>query len=372
MIPTAVIRNKGSLLLIAGALLPLSTFGDTAARITPVPRDPLELATGQIELAGTPASRVASAQLLARARQSYSLRTAGQAYDLKVTFTVDSSGQTNYDGAWQMEDRFAPGKGHLWTATSASGYTTTQLVVGKALYSEGTASSIPLRLEEARGAIFDPIPSVAYVNRASVRTLSSSLHDVPVTCVLLSSRRSAGATPGRDWDEAEECIDPQSGLLLMHSQVPGRYSVYDYSNAPSLGSQIMPRTVTLYEGGRVVSKITVESLQPAAGFDPSLFVPTEGMKANGHAIAMTSATKLTRVQPQGTPTAGMTLRPVCVFGVVTPTGQLVEAHSLQPSDPNSQAAVEDAKGIDFSPTITPGAPLQQHFVFVIEKFASPE
>jgi hypothetical protein len=68
----------------------------------------------------------------------------------------------------------------------------------------------------------------------------------------------------------------------------------------------------------------------------------------------------------------MTVRPVCVFGIVTPSGQLVEAHSLQPSDPNSQAAVDDAKLIDFSPSTAvgslPGAPPRQHFVFVIEKF----
>jgi hypothetical protein len=66
----------------------------------------------------------------------------------------------------------------------------------------------------------------------------------------------------------------------------------------------------------------------------------------------------------------MTVRTVCVFGLVTPTGQLVEAHSLQPSDPNSQAAVEDAKQIDFSPSEPAGAPPRQHFVFVIQKFVS--
>jgi hypothetical protein len=56
--------------------------------------------------------------------------------------------------------------------------------------------------------------------------------------------------------------------------------------------------------------------------------------------------------------------------MVTSTGQLVEAHSLQPSDPNSQAAVEDAKRIDFSPLTAAGVAPEQHFVFVIEKFTS--
>jgi hypothetical protein len=83
---------------------------------------------------------------------------------------------------------------------------------------------------------------------------------------------------------------------------------------------------------------------------------------------MTSATKLSRVQGQGPFTSAVTLRPICVFGMVTPAGHLVEAHALQPSDPNSQAAVEDAKKIDFSPFMPAGSPPSQHFVYVTEKF----
>ncbi len=87
---------------------------------------------------------------------------------------------------------------------------------------------------------------------------------------------------------------------------------------------------------------------------------------------MTSATKISRVQGQGPFTSAVTLRPVCVFGMLTSTGHLVEVHALQPSDPNSQAAVEDAAKIDFSPLTPAGAPPRQHFVFVIEKFVSPQ
>jgi hypothetical protein len=156
----------------------------------------------------------------------------------------------------------------------------------------------------------------------------------------------------------------------VHSEAPGRYTVYDYTNAHKLGSHVLPRTVTITEAGRVVSTISVDSLQGVAAFDPSLFVPTDGMKAAGQATAMTSATKISRIQGQGPSDSAVTFRPVCVFGLVTPKGQLVEAHSLQPSDPNSEAAVRDAKGIDFSPLMPAGAPPQQHFVFVIEKFVS--
>ena len=159
--------------------------------------------------------------------------------------------------------------------------------------------------------------------------------------VPFPERRESGVRTG--WEETEECIDPQSGLLQVHSEVPGRYAVYDYTNAPQLAGHILPRSVTITEAGRIVSKISVESLSGLTAADPNLFVPTDAMKAKGRAVAMTSATKISRIQGQGPFTSAVTIRPVCVFGMVTPSGQLVEAHSLQPSDPNSEAAVEDAK-----------------------------
>jgi hypothetical protein len=352
-------------------------FGQNAPqnslKTAPVPRDPLELATGQIQAANTSASREVALQLLGRARSSFALRSAGQGYDLKVSFTVDSLGETNYDGAWEMEDLFVPRQGHRWTATAASGYTTTGIATGGEIYGEGTANAVPLRLLEARGVLFDPLQSPAYADRGSIRTSTATFRGATVTCLLLSrSRNIANLAPGRDWEETEECIDPQSGLLQVHSQAPGLYAVYDYSSAPQLNGRIMPRSVTITEAGRIVSKISVGSLQGLTASDPALFVPTAAMKAKGQAVAMTSATKVTRVQGQGPLTSAVTLRPVCVFGMVTPTGHLVEAHALQPSDPNSQAAVDDANKIDFSPLTPAGAPPSQHFVFVIEKFVTQQ
>jgi hypothetical protein len=366
---------KGMLWMIVGGLA-LTAAGQnapqSAPKVAPVPRDPLELVTGQIQVAGTPASRDAVLQLLDRARNSYALRNARQAWDLKVRFTVDSLGQTNYDGTWEMEDVFDPGQGLHWTAKTA-GYTITGIFAAKAIYAEGTARAIPLRLQEARAMLFNPLPSRAYAGSGSIRTSTASFDGSQVTCVLLArSRKVPNPALGRGWDEAEECIDSQSGLLRMHSDAPGRYAVYDYSNAPQLGGHLLPRVVTVTEAGRVVSKISVESLQGTTAPDPDLFVPTDGMKAAGQAIAMRSETKISRVQGPGPFTATMTVRPVCIFGILTPAGQLVEAHSLQPSDPNSEAAVKDAKGIDFSPSMRAGAPPQQHFVFVIEKFVAPE
>lgn len=355
------------------AALPVAALAQNALRIAPVPRGPLELAAGKLQVADTQAPRDAAVQLLARARNSYALRNLHRPWDLKVHFTVDSRGQTDYDGDWEMEDIFAPGEGLHWAAKSAGGYAITGIFAADgATYADATSGVIPLRLQEARSMLYNPIPSVAYASSGSIRTIEASFGS-PVTCVLLSRSRASSAPPDqRSWDESEDCIDSQTGLLRIHSEIPGRYAVYDYSNAARLGSHTLPRTITVWEGGRVVSTISVESLQPIASADPALFVPTDGMKAAGPAVTMAAAMRLARLPSPVAATPGTTLRPVCVFGLVTPAGHLVEAHSLQPVDPNSEAALKDAEAIDFSPAMRAGAAPQQHFVFVIEKFAVSE
>ncbi len=360
---------KGKLWLIVGGGLPFMLYGQDLPRIVEVPADPLELVAGQVQIAG-PAGRKASLELLARARDNYSLRSAKQGYDLKVSFVTDSFGQTKHDGAWELEDLFVPGMGLHWTAKAAAGYAITGIASRGELYGEAAESVVPLRLEEVRGILLHPLPSNAYASRESIRTSTASFHGASVTCVLLSTSKKLEAPPsGRAWEESEECIDPQSGLLQLHSEAPGRYVIYDYSNAPKLGGHTLARTVTVTEAGKIVSKISIEALEEINGTDPSLFVPSEAMKARGRSIEMTATTKVTRVHGQGPFTSAVTVRPVCVVGIVTPAGELVEAHSLQPADPNSAAAVEDAKQINFAAS-EPTGPPHQHFVFVIEKFIS--
>ena len=360
---------KLRILWIAAGALPFALFGQSAPAFVPIPRDPLELATGPVQRGATPAARDAALQLLARARNSYQLKKARAPWELKVRFTVDSLGQTDHDGAWEMDDVFAPGEGVHWTAKSSTGYSIAGIFGINSVYAEATASVVPLRLQEARAMLFNPIASVSYAGSGSIRTVMTSYQGSPVTCILMSRARAVSAA-ARAWDETEDCIDPQSGRLRMHSDVPGRYAIYDYTNAPRLGEQGLPSTVTVTEAGRVVSTISVESLQTLASVDPALFVPTARMKAEP-ATAMVSATKISRMQGQGPVSPSMKVRPVCIFGLVTPSGQLVEAHSLEPNDPNSEAALRDAKSMDFSPSLAAGAP-QQHFVFLIENFVTTE
>jgi hypothetical protein len=328
---------------------------------------------GSIQVVSTPAGRVAVGQLLARARDSYALRTAGHGYDVKVTFTVNSEGQTDYDGAWEMEDLFDSQLGLRWTAKAAAGFQATRISSHGTSYGEGTGSTIPLRLQEARAALFDPIPSDANIKRESIRTSAAAFNGAKLTCILLSGLATTPTeVAGRRWEETEECIDPQSGLLQIHSQVPGRYYAYDYTNAPRSGDHVLPRKVMVSEAGKIVSTISVESLAEIVGADPGLFVPTAGMKTVRGAIALGTAQKILTVSPQGPGTSDSTIHTVCVFGLVTASGQLVEAHSLQPSDPNSQAALEAVKRMTLTAPGTRRAQPEQHFVFVIERFVPSE
>lgn len=357
--------------LAAAAALPLAAAGRNPI-MAPIPSDPLELVTGHVRAVHSMAGRAAALELLARARESYALRDGTTAFHLEATFTVDSGGVTAGDGEWQMEDWFDPNQGLRWTASNA-GYQITRIVSHGALYSEQTGSYIPLRLQEARSALFSSIPSARMVARASIRTSTAVYNGAQVTCVLLSAPGEPDNDAGvRRWDETEECIDPQTGLLQTHSQVPGRYFAYDYSNAPRIGGHVLPRQVTVTEGGKTVSQIRVVRLTEApAAEDATLFAPTEEMKAKGRAITMAEAQKVVEarnvVHVSGTvPGADA----VCIFGVVTPWGQLAEAHSLQPADPNSAAALESARQMSFERA--PLGPLpEQHFVFIIETFAGP-
>ena len=347
--------------------------GLSLAAVAPIPSDPLEMVTGQTQAVNAHPKRAAVVRLLGRARDGYALRSAGRGYDLKVSFTVNSGGRTEYDGVWEMEDVFDPRQGFRWTAKSSAGYAITRISSNGMIYGEETASYIPLRLHEARAALFDPIPAAGNVARASIRTANTTFEGTQLTCVLISSSATAAnAADARHWDETEDCIDPKSGLLRLHSQVPGRYYAYDYANAPQLAGHVLPRKVTVTEAGKTVTEISVDSLTELPSADPSLFVPTEEMKARGPVIAMAGAEKVSLYPVKGQVAAGAEADVVCVFGVVTPSGQLAEAHSLQPSDPNSDAAVKAAQQMSFAPLTPPGAQPRQHFVFVIEKFVSSQ
>lgn len=351
-----------------GALPWILAGGLSGACFAQIPRDPLEMVTGQVSAVDT-AGRSEALRLVDRARNQYALRSLGRGYDLKVSFTATSGGQTQLDGVWQMEDVFDPKLGLRWTAKAPDGSVFTRISSRGLLYGEDAGGYVPLRLHEARAALFDPMPALDTANRASIRTSTGVYQGTAVTCVLISGQGSGGPTSsGRRWEETEECIDPQSGLLRTHSQAPGRYYAYDYSNSVQLGDRMLPRQVIVTEGGRAVSTITVESLTELRAADRSLFVPTEEMKAKGRPVALGGAQRISRSLGPIAYGGAASAETVCIFGLVTPAGQLVDAHSLQPSNPNSGAALAAVRQMSFERPAAPGEAAKQYFVFVMAKF----
>jgi hypothetical protein len=342
--------SKALFWLIAAAIA-----GDAA-----VPRDPLELVTGAAS-AVAPAERAGVLRLLQRARSGYALRAAGRAFDLKVRFTVNSGGQTAHDGTWEMEDWYDPAVGRRWTAKAADGYSITRISTFGRMYGEESGTYVPLRLAEARAALFGPMPPVANANRGILRATTALYRGKTLTCVLMGGR--AGVAVGRRWGETEECIDTDSGLLVVHSLVPGRYYVYDYAGGSQLAGHALPHMIRITEAGTTVTTITVESLTELPGIDASLFAVPEAVRAEGRMPGLGGAQKVARLLGQAS-----TASTVCVFGVVTAAGEVMEAHSLQPADPNSATAVDAVRRMKFARPVLPGIPPQQYFVFVIGRF----
>src|ERR1700685_1667824 len=93
-----------------GILFITSLLGQSTQKLPPVPADPLELATGPVQIPADADQRAAAIALLERARQNFTLRSPGSApYDLKVSFIA--SGGTNYTGSGEMEELWrSPGE----------------------------------------------------------------------------------------------------------------------------------------------------------------------------------------------------------------------------------------------------------------------
>lgn len=356
-------RVKGLFFVALGGILPILALSQTE-QLAPVPGNPLELATGPIQTVDTPEGRAALIDLLNRARRNYQLRHGANGYVLKASFTANSGGQIPYDGNWQIEEMFLPKVGDRLTASTA-GFSTTRIRSQNVFYADADA---PLVLHEAHGALFGPMPSYANAERDLIRTASGNLDGVQLTCVLLSHPSDSNIPPaGRSWLENEECIDPQTGLLRVHSLVPGRYALYDYTDSLQFHGHVLPRTITITEAGNPLLEVTVTSVQDLAEADPNLFIATEQMKARGQGTEDAGAIKLpllpSRVSSSGNPT----IQPIVLFGLLKPSGEMEDLHSLQPSDPNSQIAVESSKAIHFHIPTASGAAPEQHFIFIIKR-----
>lgn len=173
-----------------------------------VPADALELVAGSAETVQTVSQRAAVVKVLNDALAIFNSRA--YPYNRKTRFVA--FGSSSSDGSWQLEDTSPSAGLYRWTAQGPS-YSVINLYKNQELYSNQTASLIPMRLAQVRAAMFFMRPVVG--TRATLRLAQGSLNGAALQCVLLSHNDVAkGVTGGRRWEEAEYCIDTKTGALI--------------------------------------------------------------------------------------------------------------------------------------------------------------
>ena len=285
-----------------------------------VPADPLEVAGNAAPVEGI-APRAAAIKLLTNAQFQSNVRRVP--YDLKTTFT-------SAQGTWQIEDS-SPGRNiYRWSVQGPS-YSAVNLFLDRVIYSNQSPGGIPLRVAQVHSAIFAHWPAVG--PRAAIRMASDTLNGKAVTCVLTSHLLHIQQVTGpRRWEEYESCIDPQSGLLMSYSPVPGLYVVYDYSNALHLEGVTFPGKFTITEAGQTVVEAQITSLTLPTAANPSLYTPT-GLNALGVGFPLTAPWNMQNIDREGRPNAPATTGQfVVVRGMVSPDGTLSDAEVLATSN----------------------------------------
>jgi hypothetical protein len=345
-------------------LLAQVAFCQSGPNIAPVPENRLELASSGVHVVSAPEERDALISLMEKARSYYAFKESRQAYHVKTSFTVTSGGRTELDGDWQLDEIYSPSLGDRLTARTA-GYVFEQFKTSTANYQDTPGGTFPLRLHEARGHLLGPLETIKNVRHSLIRTVDASLNGAPVTCLLLSDgrRSSEAGAPGRLWQEREECLDPQTGHLLLHSPAPGLYVLYDFSQPFKLESKELPGKMTVVENETTVIEERVESLEALAKVDPNDFTPTAKMRSQRPGATMAGLEKISLGATR--PSSG-TIQTVVVFGLLTPDGKVAEAHPLQSSDPALvDAAVRRVNQIRFPSAVAPGADREQHELFAV-------
>jgi hypothetical protein len=333
----------------------------------PVPSDPLELALSAQPVEDVK-QRAEIVNLLLGAHHHSNVRV--HAYDLKTTFTV--SGAASSDGTWQMEDT-SPGQGlYRWTIQSPT-YSAVHLNINHVVYSNQTANSLPLRLVQAREAIFYMDPMVG--PHAAIRTAKGNLNGVELTCALISHYGTATAEAGgRRWDEEEYCMDPKAGALITYSLVPGLYVHFDYSKGLQFHDNLIANGFTITQAGRTVVEAQTESVSDALN-NPALFQPA-GLNPIGVGPIMTAPWRSRVGQPLPSAATGGKKQMVVLHGMQSPDGKLTDVEVLASTDAALNASAmsfaSEWQGGLMGKEAEPGATPQSHEILMTLEYSSPQ
>lgn len=331
----------------------------------PIPGDPLELVSGDAQPVQDAASRAAAISLLNKARAHSNVRA--YAYDLKTTFV--SPGASG--GSWNLEDTSPARDIYRWTAQGGA-YSTINLRTSELVYSNQPSGVIPLRLAQARTAIFYMYPQVGPY--ASVRTATATLNGAEVTCVLVMQMAQGTPSAGpRRWEESESCVDPKSNLWMTYSPVPGMYTAYDYTDALHFHDKLIPAKFTITEARQTVVEAHTQSVTNAESPTAAIFQPV-GLEKIGVGPLMSTPWRVRNRSASGAVTSNSKLQVVVLDGIVNPQGQLSDVQVLASSDAGlDQSALDQAsawKNWQDQQDAQPGAAPQSHEVFFTIEFVT--
>lgn len=297
--------------------------------VAPLPYDPLELATGPVVVPNTPEQRVAILNLLERARQNSAMHAPGMApFSLKVSFNSVGKDAKN-QGYGELEENWLNGQTWRWTARVGD-YSLLRIYYEGDVYDDKPRGHMPLRLQMVRSAVFWPVNG--NFSHALLRMATAKWEESEIACILISGMTNdATATPGRRWEESEYCIDPKTGLLRIHSEAPGIYSIYDYNDGVAFHGRMLPRQTTIVEGGAKVLQIHLDTMQDPND-DPNQFVPTKKMLAHGPGAVMAGPFRFPEFARAPAGYSGE-IHPVIVHAILDQKGKVLDAEVVQSSDP---------------------------------------
>ena len=309
------------------------SFSQEALKTAPLPYDPLELATGPTLVPDTPEKRALLLNLLERARQNSAMHVPGTApFDIKVSF--NSVGDSHSTGYGELEETWLNGQAWRWSARLGD-YSQLRIFYQGAAYDDKPRGHMPLRLQMVRNSVFWPV--VGNFAPTLMRMATAKWEGTDVACILISGAgNEATATPGRRWEENEFCVDPKTGLLRIHSEAPGIYSVYDYNGAVQFHGRTLPRQTTIVEGGATVLQIHLDSIEDANN-DPNQFVPTKKMMSHGPGAIMVGPFRFPESVRAPAGYSGE-IKPVIVHAILDQKGKVLDAEVVGSSDPALSAA----------------------------------
>lgn len=216
--------------------------------LPPIPPNPNEPVNGAVQMLQTPAERAAGLNLLNIAGQDYTFGQQGRP-DTAIEASLQSSGNLRFEGTGTMTE--------VWSGHRQSWWANFDGEVSGAAYALAS-NPVPMRVTMARYALLWPIIPRQPTLR-EIRVAGASVDGKPATCVLVTAAARAPTGSGRDWREAEYCMDG-NGLLLLASPVPGVYFHYDYGNALQYAGHTIASSIRVIEGEQTVLKIQVQRL----------------------------------------------------------------------------------------------------------------